>query len=114
MLAAKYILTGAKNFARVEENGQLFQSESFGVAVYQRGDKDFSRFGFIVSNKISPDAVQRNRIKRALKEAIRQNWVDVVYGLDAVFLAKPVSLRKSTVDLMSETKETLKKIKILN
>lgn len=113
MLAAKYILTGAENFARVEEKGQLFQSESFGIAVYQRGDKNPPKFGFIVSNKISPDAVQRNRIKRALKEAIRQNWIDVVYGLDAVFLAKPVSLRKSTVELMQETVSTLRKIKIL-
>lgn len=113
MLAAKYILTGAKNFNRVKEEGKLFQSESFGVGVYQRGDKDFSRFGFIVSNKISADAFQRNRIRRVLKEVVRQNWSDIVSGCDIVFLVKPVSVKKSTIDLMQEAKEALRKIKVL-
>jgi ribonuclease P protein component len=97
----------------VEKEGELFQSESFGVSVYHRGDKDFSRFGFIVSNKISPDAFQRSRIKRVLKEAVRQNWPDIASGCDIVFLAKPLCSKKSTVELMSEAKERLKKIKIL-
>lgn len=113
MLAAKYALTKKKDFDRVEKEGQLYQSEAFGLAVYRRGDKEFSRFGFIVSNKISGDSFMRNRIKRALKEAIRQNFTYIKPGADLVFLVKTTALKKSTVDLMTETKQMLQKTKVL-
>lgn len=91
----------------------MFQSESFGVSVLRRGDNNSPRFGFIVSKKISGDAVQRNRIKRAFKAVIKYNLSDLISGVDVVFLAKPSSARKSTDSLTIETKNALKEVGIL-
>ena len=51
--------------------GKITQSDSFGIAVFDRKDEDVSNYGFIVSNKISPESTNRNRVKRALKAAVR-------------------------------------------
>lgn len=112
MLAREFILKGKKDYERVEAEGKLFQSESFGASVYERGDKEVSRFGFIVSSKISKEAVQRNRIKRALSEAIRYEMAYIKPGFDVVFLAKHPSSKKSTEELMREVREFLPKVGI--
>jgi len=113
MLSTKYSLSGKKNFERVEKDGKMFQSESFGLSVLKRGDENISRFGFIVSNKISQDAVHRNRIKRALKAAVKYSLTEIPNGVDVVFLAKPAGLRKSTDLLVLEAKQALKDAKLL-
>ncbi|OGM56209.1 ribonuclease P protein component [Candidatus Woesebacteria bacterium RIFCSPHIGHO2_12_FULL_46_16] len=109
MLARQFTLRETKNFERVEAQGKMFQSESFGLGFFNREDSEPSRFGFIVSTKISKEAVQRNRIKRALSEAVRYEMAYLKPGHDAVFLAKGVSTKKSTDALMHEVKEALGK-----
>lgn len=91
----------------------MYQSESFGLSVFQRGDENSPKFGFIVSNKISGDAVQRNRIRRALKAAVKYSLTEMAGGTDVVFLAKPTSLRKSTDLLVLEAKAALKEAGLL-
>lgn len=107
MLSRDQTLKGEKNFTKVEKKGKVFQSESFGIAFLKREDKEGSRFGFIVSTKVSPDAVNRNRIKRALSEAVRQFLSEIKDANDIVFLVKQAATRKSTDELMKETKKTL-------
>lgn len=113
MLAKKFKITGSKDFARVQSEGKIYQSSSFGIAYFERKDEEPSRFGFIVSTKISKDAVDRNRAKRAMSEAVRINSVDLCNGYDVVFLAKPSILRLSTADIMKEVRLSLKEASIL-
>jgi len=108
MLGAKYILKDTKRFERVEKEGKIAQSESFGLAVFDRKDDDVSNFGFIVSNKISPESTNRNRIKRAMKAAVRYELGQLKSGLDVVFLAKQKILRKSTEDIINEVRIALR------
>jgi len=108
MLAAKYTLKGAKRFGRVEQMGKITQSDSFGIAVFDRRDDDVSGYGFIVSNKISPESTNRNRVKRAMKAAVRYELGQLKSGLDIVFLAKQKILRKSTEDIINEVRIALK------
>lgn len=108
MLAAKYTLKGADRFERVEKMGKITQSDSFGIVVFDREDGDVSQYGFIVSNKISPESTNRNRIKRALKAAVRYEFGQLKSGLDVVFLAKQKILRKSTEDIINEVRVALK------
>ncbi len=108
MLASKYTLKGTKRFERVEKEGKITQSDSFGIAVFDRKDGEESSYGFIVSNKISPESTNRNRVKRALKAAVRYELGQLKSGLDVVFLAKQKILRKSTEDIINEVRVALK------
>jgi ribonuclease P protein component len=113
MLARCYSLKEKEDFARVEGQGQVVQSDSFGLAYFERGDADPPRFGFIVSTKVSKESVQRNRIKRAMAEAVRYSLTDLKKGFDVVFLAKQRSAKTDTSKIMPEVKEALKKANLL-
>lgn len=113
MLAKKFKLTGAKDYARVQADGQVFQSNSFGVAYINRKDSNPSKFGFIVSNKIAKDAVDRNRLKRAMSESVRLNTIRLNEGFDVVFLAKSNILKVSTSDIMKEVVVSLQKVGLI-
>lgn len=108
MLASKYGLKRPEDFQRVEREGQIFQSDSFGLAYFDRKDKETSRFGFIVSNKISNESTLRNRVKRALKEATRFGLTETKVGFDIVFLAKQNILRKTTEGIMNEAEAAMR------
>lgn len=122
MLASKNRLKKKINFARIEIDGVMYQSKSFGMGVYDRS-KDFdseadfigddnntdSHFGFIISTKISKKAVVRNRIKRIIAEVIRTRLSDIKRGLDVVFLIKPYVLKIDKIDLQKETNEIITK-----
>ncbi len=113
MLAAKYHLKGKKNFDEVLGKGKFAQSESFGIAYLRNDSKEASCFGFVVSTKISKHAVLRNRVKRALSEAVRFMMGEIEPGYNVVFLAKSLSLKKSTDELMREVQVSLRKTKLV-
>ena len=104
MIASLYRLRGDKSFKDVLDRGRLVQAESFGIAFVKREDEDVPRFGFVVSTKVSKEAVQRNRIKRALSEAVRFMTGDIKKGYDVVFLAKQKAAKTSTDLLMNEVR----------
>ncbi|MFI5241253.1 MAG: ribonuclease P protein component, partial [Microgenomates group bacterium] len=102
MLSRQYRLTGKGNYKRVQDKGNVFQSNNFGVAIYNREDTDPTRFGFVVSTKIASAAVDRNLARRKLSEGVRTSIVDVKNGFDVAFLAKPSITRTPTANIMSE------------
>ena len=104
MLASVNRLAQNKDVKAVKQYGQLYQLGLFGVMVLKKDEDETSRFTFVVSKKISKLAVQRNRIKRALAEAVRQHLDVVGKGYDMIFLAKAVSEKKSTDEIMREVK----------
>lgn len=109
MLASKYRLKKKINFARVEIDGKMIQSKSFGMGVYNRKDDEVSRFGFIISTKISKNAVIRNRIKRTMSDSIRKNIDKIKKGYDVVFLLKPLAVKIDKETLENETTEIITK-----
>ncbi len=103
MLPSKNRLKKKINFARIEIDGSMYQSKSFGMGVFNRDDKDPSRFGFIISTKISKKAVIRNRIKRIMAEVIRKNLVNIKNGYDVLFLIKHQAVKIAKIELEKET-----------
>lgn len=109
MVSKEYRLSGKKNFDQIFKEGKIVQSESFGLSFLNRGDTEVSRFGFIVSTKVSKLAVQRNRVKRALSEAVRFLTSKLEKGYNVVFLAKGQSMKVPTDQLMREVGVSLLK-----
>lgn len=103
MLSSEYRLKKKINFARIEIDGKMIQSRSFGMGIYDRKDNDPSHFGFIISTKISKKAVIRNRIKRIMSEVIRKNLKSLKNGYDILFLIKHQAAKITKEELENET-----------
>jgi len=65
--------------------------------------------GIVVSKKISKKAVERNKIKRLLSEAIRRNLGEVKEGYRMVFLSKKEILGKSLGEIEEEVRRVIGK-----
>jgi ribonuclease P protein component len=113
MLARKFRLTEKTDFEKIQNGGKVFQSANFGIGYFKREDADPTRFGFIVSTKIAKAAVDRNRFKRAMSEAVRTSMTDIVNGFDVVFLAKTSIIRVPTEKIMKEVCISLKESGLL-
>lgn len=69
-----------------------------------------ARFGFTVTKKLG-NAVVRNRIRRRLKEAIRQIPSEEAHaGCDYVLIARPGALTQQFQDLVADLRKALKRI----
>ncbi|MBW6440940.1 ribonuclease P protein component [Patescibacteria group bacterium] len=87
MLKKDFRIRKQKDFENIFNHG-AYSSERFLTIKFIKNKELFSRFGFIVSKKISKKAVQRNRIKRILREEIRLSELQIKKGYDVVFIAK--------------------------
>lgn len=102
MIASKHRLSKDSDFAKIKKNGKLYQSENFGVQVLKKDSGEISRFAFVVSTKISNQATQRNRIRRAMKEAVRHQMHIIQKGYDIIFLPKKTIVKESTEEITRE------------
>lgn len=109
MLASIHRLSGKKDLEKIKSEGILYQSKIFGARVLVKKDDEVSRYAFLVSTKISKQAVQRNRIKRAMREAVRHKLFLIGKGYDIIFLPKKGIARKSTEEIMREVEKFILK-----
>ncbi len=87
MLPKKFRLAKRSDLEKVKKTGQNYADRLCGILITKSG-LDNSRFAFIVSNKISPKATERNQIKRVLREVVRKEIPKIKPGFDVLFLAK--------------------------
>jgi ribonuclease P protein component len=57
------------------------------VLAFLRNELDYNRFGFVVSKRLGK-AVQRNRLKRRMREAARVRMNQIKPGYDLVVIAR--------------------------
>ncbi len=76
-------------------------SRFFGVVVLNKSD-DETRFGVIISKKISKKAVDRNKIKRRLTEVLARNLENFETGKRILFLAKKEVLEVKPEEIKEE------------
>lgn len=81
MLSKSYRLTQEKDFRRISVSGKSFFSHLFRLRLAKNSLK-ISRFAVVVSAKVSKKAVERNRLKRQLREIIRLNLGKIKGGYD--------------------------------
>lgn len=87
MLTKNYRLRKKKEISQVYKYGRNFFSQFIGLKVLNNKLLT-SRFCFVVSNKIVPKAVRRNKIKRQLREIIRLKLKKIKSGADCLIIAK--------------------------
>jgi ribonuclease P protein component len=81
-------LSRSADFDRVFRTGRSHAGPDLVLYVFPRGDETPSRLGLSVSRKIG-GAVERNRVKRLLREAFALESARLPAGTDAVVVARP-------------------------
>jgi len=80
-------------------------SVSFGLLIFPRSDTLPSRFGFVVSKRISKLATVRNHARRLLSEAIYKSHKTLPPGLSVLILVKKNILTQNLENLTLEIKQ---------
>jgi ribonuclease P protein component len=77
-----------------------------------RNDGPDSRCGFVTSRRLGK-AVERNRARRRLKEAVRLLWDLVEPGWDIVWIARPSVNEAEFLDLQNACARLLQRARLL-
>ncbi len=109
MLAKKYRLTKKKDFDRVFVGGQGYYTRFLGIKK-TANNLTASRFGIIVSAKVSKKAVLRNRLKRQIRAIIKKHLSLIKPGYDWVIICLPPVLDLPFLELEKNILFIIKKL----
>jgi ribonuclease P protein component len=73
-------------YLAVQERGARINADCL-LVVWKRNQADVARLGLTVSSKVGP-AVERNRIRRHLREFFRKRKTEFPKGVDVVVIAR--------------------------
>ncbi|MCK4553470.1 ribonuclease P protein component [Candidatus Parcubacteria bacterium] len=106
-------LTKDKDFDNIFKNGKSSYDKLIGVKAIQN-QLGNSRFGILVSAKVSKKAVERNKIKRQIREIIKLQLNKIKLGYDVVIITLPAILGKSYQEIERSVISHLKKLGLYN
>jgi len=98
------------DFARIMRRGRAMANGDF-LLKYVKADGSQSRFGFVISAKVSKKATERNLLKRRMREIVRGSIKSIAGGYNFVFIARKSSLDLNFNELKEEIIRLLGKIK---
>ncbi|OFX15665.1 MAG: ribonuclease P protein component [Armatimonadetes bacterium RBG_16_58_9] len=111
MLPSASRLKHKSGFAAVYAKGRSCATDL--VVVYaSRNRTSITRIGFSVSRKVGR-AVERNRTKRVLREAMRRMLAELAGGYDLVVIARPPAANASFSDIRASLRTLLRRSGVL-
>lgn len=105
-------LTKNREFRQVYKQGQAYVGRYVVLYVLPRQSSKVTRTGFTVGKKVG-GAVQRNRVRRRLKEAYGLLKPRIRAGYDLVFVARPRALTVRFQVLSEEVRFLCTRAKLL-
>lgn len=108
MLPKKNRLTKKSDFDKVFKDGKSTKGDFLIFRVLKNHSKE-SRFGFIVSKKISNKAIIRNKIKRRLRGIIFKDLENIKKSIDVVIIALPHIKTKTFLEIKEKVNSFFKK-----
>jgi len=112
MLPKNNRLKKRKDFQKVMRRGKGLR-EDFLFLKFLKNNLKVVRVGFIVSQKIAKKATQRNKIKRRLREGLREKLAQIKKGYDLIFIAQKGIEKKKFSEIKEKIDQLLKRAKIL-
>ncbi len=108
MLPSVNSIKKEQDFRAVFRKAKSFRNNLFVFKTAKNG-LDESRFGFVVSQKVSKKATTRNKIKRRLSEAIWAEMKTIKKGADSVLIALPGIEKKDFLEIKQTVEDALSK-----
>ena len=105
-------LRNSGDFQRVRQQGRSLSSRLL-ILAWSPNEIGRTRIGFVVSKRIAKQAVERNRLKRLLGEAVRRYIPDILPGMDVVISARNVAGAAPLSTLTNEIRILLQRAKLL-
>lgn len=113
MLPKENRLKKQKDFERVYKQGRGFKQDFLFLKI-TANDLEITRFGLVVSRKISKKAVIRNRLKRRLREIIRLRLEKIKKGKDVVLITLSGVEKKEYAEIEQVVEKLFKKAGLIN
>lgn len=88
----RHRLRNRRDFRRVFKYGQSTANRHFVVYVMRKKEDTPVRIGISISKKVAKLAVDRNRVKRLVKEIVRNRITQLSPGQDLVIIARNASV----------------------
>lgn len=101
MLPLKNRLKKKKDFENAFAEGKTAKGKYFFLKTLKTESED-SKIGFIVSKKVSKKAVERNRVKRLFREAVRLELARIKPGYSLVFIVLNSAKEKDLTEIKQE------------
>ena len=112
MLSFKNRLNKKKDFDMVFKKGKSSFNALIGVKALKKEEQNFSRFGIIVSSKVSKKAVVRNKIKRRIRNIIAKKHFNNINVKDVVIISLRGILDKKYSEIEKSISVHFNKLKI--
>ena len=100
MLLKQNRLAKKKDFENVFKKGRGAK-QGFLFLKFIPSKFNYTRFAFVVSQKVSKKAVQRNKIRRYLREMVRTKMVQIKKGFDCVLVVFPGFEKKGAEEALN-------------
>jgi ribonuclease P protein component len=104
MLSQKHRLSRSAEVKQTTARGRSFFNTYF--VIKSAPSKEPAKVTVIVSTKVSKKAVDRNRIKRVIREEIRKEINNIKPG-NYAFLVKPVAAKAESKDLRASVAKSM-------
>lgn len=111
-LPSRLRLKASRDFAQVRELGQSFPGRFVVLGVQKVADQSHFQFGLITTRKLGL-AVVRNRIRRLLREIIREKQALFALDVRLVVIARWRAAEASLEDLQSDLLKTARRAGVL-
>lgn len=108
----KIVSFNNKVFRSIYKNGKSSANKLL-VMYFRKNGYDYNRLGITVSKKIG-NSVERNRVKRLIKESYRINHTSYKCGYDIIFIARLSIKNTSFENVESALKHLMKKNNFVN
>ncbi|MFZ4454024.1 ribonuclease P protein component [Salibacterium aidingense] len=102
----EYRIKKNHEFSRIFEKGKSSANRQFVIYVMDHKEAAHFRVGLTVSKKMG-NAVTRNRIKRLLREALRELEDQLMDGRDYIIIARKPVVQMNYVDIKKSLKHVM-------
>lgn len=113
MLNLKNRIRLDNDFKDILKNGKSFFCKSLYIRT-KENNLENSRFGIIVSSKVSKKAVERNWLKRVIRETIKENLENIKNKQDVVIVLNASIVNKTKEKITDIVLIGLKELKLLD